>query len=88
MSKDDTLQMTISSVMRREKEKIVHVRFERHDEDKIHFAEGILPDCIWERSYGFTEDEMVQLKFYLKEHMTDIFEQAQKINDNEIWLHS
>lgn len=86
MGSNDTLQMTISSVMRKEKGKVVYVRFERREGEKVHFAEGVIPDCTFEKSYGFSDEEMAQLKFYLKENVAEIFEQAQKINDKEIWL--
>ena len=86
MGQQETLNLTISSVMRKDNEKVVHVRFERDQEGKKHFAEGIVPECSFEKIYGFTEEEVAQLKFYLKEHVQDIFEEAQKINDKEFWL--
>ena len=86
MDQQETLNLTISSVMRKDNEKVVHVRFERDQEGKKHFAEGIVPECSFEKIYGFTEEEVAQLKFYLKEHVQDIFEEAQKSNDKEFWL--
>ena len=86
MNNKDTLNMTISSVMRKEKYKVVHVRFERQVDGKKHFAEATVPDCEFKKVYGFTEEEIVNLRFYLKEHVQDIFEEAQKINDKEFWL--
>ncbi|MGN0169717.1 MAG: hypothetical protein ACI39H_03030 [Lachnospiraceae bacterium] len=86
MDRQETLNLTISSVMGKGDERVVHVRFERDQDGKQHFAEGIVPECSFERIYGFTEEEVAQLKFYLKEHVQDIFEEAQKINDKEFWL--
>lgn len=87
MKQEEQVNMTISSVMKKKGQKVVHVRFERKQDGKLHFAEGIVPDCTFERVYGFSEEEMAQLKFYLKENMHTIFEEAQKINEKEFWLH-
>lgn len=83
---NDTLNMTFSSIMRRKKEKVVHVRFERSGSKGVEYAEAVIPDCTFEQVYGFTEEELAQLKFYLQAHIHDIFEKAQKINDQEFWL--
>ncbi|SFQ35339.1 hypothetical protein SAMN02910358_01704 [Lachnospiraceae bacterium XBB1006] len=86
MKQEENINMTISSVMKQKGEKVVYVRFERMQGGKRHFAEGIVPNCTFEKVYGFTEEEVAQLKFYLKENVHTIFEEAQKINDKEFWL--
>ncbi len=83
---EEALNMTISSVMKQKGRKIVYLRFERKQEGKVHFAEGSVPDCEFEKVYGFSEEELAQLRFYMKENVQDIFEEAQKINDKEFWL--
>lgn len=83
---NEQLKMTYSGIMRKNKEKVVHVRFERTVDGKTEFAEGILPDCLVEKSIGFTLEECKALEFYMKENCDSIFEQAQKINDDVFWL--
>ena len=81
------MRMTYSGIMRKNKEKVVHVRFERTAADgKIEFAEGILPEGLIEKSIGFSLEECKALEFYLTENCAEIFEQAQKINDDVFWL--
>ena len=86
MEQKETLNMTISSVMRRNKEKVVYVRFERMGESGIEYAEAIVPKCSFDKIYGFSEEEIAQLKFYLREHVLEIFDEAQKINEQEFFL--
>ena len=85
-NKNEELRMTHSSVMRKGKEKVVHIRFEREVDGKIEFAEGLLPACLIEKSIGFSLEECKALEFYMTEHCKEIFEQAQKINDDVFWL--
>ncbi len=85
-NKHEEMRMTYSSVMRKGKEKVVHIRFEREVDGKTEFAEGILPECLIEKSIGFTLEECKALEFYMKENCESIFEQAQKINDDVFWL--
>lgn len=82
----EEMRMTYSSVMRKGKEKVVHIRFERETDGKTEFAEGLLPDCLIEKSIGFTLEECKALEFYMKENCESIFAQAQKINDDVFWL--
>ena len=87
MNQEEQVNMTISSVMKKKGQRIVHVRFERKQDGKLHYAEGTVPDGEFEKVYGFSEEELAQLKFYMKENVHQIFEEAQKINDKEFWLH-
>lgn len=84
--KNEEMRMTYSSVMRKGKEKVVHIRFERVVDGKTEFAEGLLPEGLIEKSIGFTIEECKALEFYMKENCAQIFEQAQKINDDVFWL--
>ncbi|MCR4955529.1 MAG: hypothetical protein K6A30_02475 [Lachnospiraceae bacterium] len=86
MDHQETLNMTYSGIMRRGKEKVVYVRFERTVDGQRQYAEATIGDCEFGKVFGFSEEEIASLKFYLKENMHSIFEQAQKINDKEFWL--
>jgi len=44
----------------------VYVRFERPNEHGFDFAEGLLPENIFTKTYGFSEDELFELQDYLR----------------------
>ena len=44
------------------------------------WAEGIVPDGVIEKSEGFSEEELVQLKEYLVQEKDMILEQAKGVN--------
>ncbi|MFA9377263.1 MAG: hypothetical protein ACERKZ_10990 [Lachnotalea sp.] len=76
------LKMTHSCILSRGKEKIVRVTFESNDS----YAEGIVPSGKIEKQHGFTEDEIEQLKIYLKINKQDILEKAKKITGITHWF--
>lgn len=86
MDNNSQMNMTYSGIMRKDKKKVVYVRFERQVNGETEFAEAVLPEGTIEKSMGFTPEECKALEFYLKENCQDIFERAQKINDEIFWL--
>ena len=44
------------------------------------FAEGYIPDCVFTRVEGFTDDEVSQMTDYLKANLTDLKKRAAYIN--------
>jgi len=56
----------------------VYVYFERPNERGFDFAEGLLPECVFTKTYGFSEDELFELTDYLRCNLFLIWEYAQK----------
>jgi hypothetical protein len=56
----------------------VTVRFERANEKGFDFAEGVLPECTFSKTSGFSEDELFELSDYLKCNAILIWDYAQK----------
>ncbi len=56
----------------------VLVWFERPNEKGFDFAETSLPNCVFTKSYGFSEDELFYLSSYLKNNAMLIWDFAQK----------
>ncbi|WP_394924199.1 hypothetical protein [uncultured Robinsoniella sp.] len=51
-------------------------RFERSNENGFDFAEGALPENQIYKTYGFSEDELMQMQEYLKNNSFLIWEIA------------
>ncbi|GHV11135.1 hypothetical protein AGMMS49938_01290 [Fibrobacterales bacterium] len=58
--------------------RFVRVYFERSNNSGFDFAEGSLPECEFNKSYGFSEDEIFSLQRYLRNNSPLIWEYAQK----------
>lgn len=54
----------------------ITVHFERNADSEISYAEGKLPDCVIYESAGFSEDELLHLKRYLKNNAALIWKMA------------
>lgn len=54
------------------------IYFERPNESGFDFAEGKLPNNIFYKSYGFSEDELMELQNYLKNNSSLIWEIARE----------
>jgi hypothetical protein len=61
-----------------ENSRSVLVRFERPNEKGFDFAEGVLPECIFTKLSGFSEDEVFDLQDYMKSNSLLIWDYAQK----------
>ncbi len=57
----------------------ISVRFERaNDNGSFDFAEGKLPNNMFDKTYGFSEDELMELEKYLKDNAFLIWEIAKE----------
>jgi hypothetical protein len=57
---------------------IVYVRFERPNKNGFDFAEGKIPHFLFQKSYGFSEDEILYLIRYMKNNSALLWEFATK----------
>lgn len=56
----------------------ITVRFERPADNGFDFAEGILPENQFLKTYGFSEDELMQMEMYLRNNCFLIWEMARE----------
>ncbi len=82
MNQSEELRMTYSGIITKNKQKIVHVSFERGKD----FAEGSLPTGKIEKSSGFSTQEIEQLSQYLLQNADDIMKKAEKVNPLRSWM--
>lgn len=76
----DGIVMTHSGIFTRNKEKVVHVMFERKEKKAKAFAEAVIPSCTFLHNDGFAEEEIEALKVYLQMNQKQIYENARQIN--------
>ena len=74
---DNTI-LTHSDLTEENNQRTVTVRFERPNTEGFDFAEGVLPGTDFSKSYGFSEDELFDLKDYLQSNALLIWDYAQK----------
>ena len=72
----DKVTLNLSGVVEKDGQKIAYVRFSRGDD----FAEGYIPDCIFTKVQGFTDDEVSMLTDYLRANLTGLKKRAAGIN--------
>ena len=72
----DEVTLNLSGVVEKDGQKIAYVRFSRGDD----FAEGYIPDCIFTKVQGFTDEEVSMLTDYLRANLTDLKRKAAAIN--------
>ena len=70
--------LTHSDLTTIDNQRVVYTRFERPNENGFDFAEGTLPFCAFDKTYGFSEDELFDLADYLKCNSMLIWDYAQK----------
>lgn len=74
--KKNELKMTYSCIVKKGKQKVVRVSFEREGA----YAEGIVPEGKIEKQKGFTKEEITQLELYLKINGDSILKDAKEIS--------
>jgi hypothetical protein len=74
----NNILLTHSDMATRNNAREVSVRFERPNEKGFDFAEGVLPECVFTKTCGFTEDELFDLTDYLRCNAVLIWDYAQK----------
>ncbi len=77
----DHIVLTFSDIEEQNGFDRITVRFERPNQSGFDFAEGFLPENQFLKSYGFSEDELMQLENYLRNNAFLIWEMAR---ENEV----
>ena len=68
----------------------IAVYFERPNDSGFDFAEGSIPSCTFSKSYGFSQDELLDMREYLRDNALLIWQLAsgyfepQKTSDKEL----
>lgn len=74
----DNIVTTHSEIIEENGMDLVRVHFERPNNSGFDFAEGKIPHFSFEKSFGFSEDELLHLTQYMKNNSALIWEFAQK----------
>ncbi len=61
----------------------IEFRFERANDNGFDFAEGKLPENQVYKSYGFSEDELLQMQEYLRNNAVLIWEIARESEEQQ-----
>ena len=78
----DEVKLDITGVVEKDGKKVSHIRFSRGTD----YAEGYIPDCVFTRVQGFTDEEVDQLADYLKANLTDLKKRAAAISPLNAFL--
>ena len=74
----DDIILTFSNIEEINKFDSISVRFERANKNGFDFAEGKLPNNLFDKTYGFSEDELMELENYLHKNSFLIWEMARE----------
>ena len=74
----DDIVLTFSNIEKLNEFDSITVFFERANKNGFDFAEGKLPNNIFDKSYGFSEDELMELENYLMKNSFLIWEIARE----------
>lgn len=74
----DNIVLTFSDIEEKNGFEEISVYFERPNNNSFDFAEGRLPNNMFYKSYGFSEDELLELENYLKNNSFLIWEIARE----------
>ena len=74
----DDVVLTFSNIEEINKFDSITVHFERANKNGFDFAEGRLPNNVFYKSYGFSEDELMDLENYLLRNSFLIWEIARE----------
>ena len=74
----DDVVMTFSKIEEKNGFDEITVYFERPNENGFDFAEGKLPNNMFYKSYGFSQDELLFLEKYLRNNAPLIWEIARE----------
>ena len=74
----DGVVLTHSDLVIADNQRVVYTRFERPNENGFDFAECALPFGSFNKTYGFSEDELFELADYLQHNSLLIWDYAQK----------
>ena len=74
----DNISMTFSDIEEKCGFDEISVYFERPNENGFDFAEGKLPNNLFYKSYGFSQEELLFLERYLRNNAPLIWEMARE----------
>lgn len=74
----DNIVLTFSDIEEKNGFEEITVRFERPNDNGFDFAEGKLPNNMFYKTYGFSEDELLELEKYLRNNNFLIWEIARE----------
>lgn len=74
----DDIVLTFSDIEERNGFDEITVYFERPNDRGFDFAEGKLPNNMFYKTYGFSEDELMELERYLRNNSALIWEIARE----------
>ncbi len=74
----DNIVLTFSDIEEKNGFDEITVYFERPNGDGFDFAEGKLPNNMFYKTYGFSEDELLELERYLRNNNSLIWEIARE----------
>ena len=74
----NSVVLTHSDMLLENHARRVYVRFERPNDQGFNFAEGMLPENVFTKTCGFSEDELFELQDYLRCNAFLIWEFAQE----------
>ncbi len=74
----DNIVLTFSDIEEKNGFDEITVHFERPNGNGFDFAEGKLPNNIFYKTYGFSEDELLELEKYLRNNNSLIWEIARE----------
>ncbi len=72
----DEIKLDITGMVETDGKKVSYIRFSRGDD----YAEGYIPDCVFTKVKGFTDEETARLADYLRENLQDLKKRAADIN--------
>ncbi len=73
----DNIVLTFSDIEEKNGFDEITVYFERPNNDGFDFAEGRLPENLFYKSFGFSEDELIKLNKYIRNNASLIWKIAQ-----------
>jgi len=73
----NSIILTYSDIIDNDLE-MIQVRFERATEKGFDFAEGSIPHFIFNKTFGFSEDELLQLERYLRNNASLLWDMARE----------
>lgn len=76
----DNIVMTFSDIEEKNGFDEITVYFERPNDNGFDFAEGKLPNTLIYKSYGFSQDELMQLEKYMRNNAPLVWEIATENN--------
>ncbi len=82
----EEIKLTHTGVLNKDGKKTVRVRFEREQNGKTEYAEGIMPACIIEKQDGFSREEIILLENYMRSNKKNILEKAMAISTPIHWF--